>query len=68
VPPPPRNKANLANKIEFELSFALSKLKQQGRLENPARGVWRIPSDSNVVLEVGSSRHPAGQRREGRPI
>ena len=42
VPPPPKNTANLNNKIEFELSFALSKLKQKGLLENPSRGVWRI--------------------------
>jgi hypothetical protein len=43
VPPPPGNQASFNNKVEFSLSFALSHLKHAGRLENPHRGVWRLP-------------------------
>jgi restriction endonuclease Mrr len=46
VPPPPGNNATLPDRIEFELSFALSKLKAAGRLEHPSRGVWRLPPNS----------------------
>jgi hypothetical protein len=43
IPPPPGNQAGFNSKVEFALSFALSRLKKSGRLENPRRGVWRIP-------------------------
>ena len=44
VPPPPRNRGGFHDKIGFELSFALSRLKKAGQLKNPHRGVWRLPA------------------------
>src|SRR3954467_5956599 len=42
VPPPPGNQGSFDSKVEFSLSFALSHLKQAGRVENPRRDVWRV--------------------------
>jgi hypothetical protein len=44
VPPPPRNRGGFHDRIGFELSLALSHLKAAGRLDNPRRGLWRLPS------------------------
>ena len=46
VPPPPRNRGGFDDRIGYELSWALTHLKKAGRLKNPRRGVWRLPTSA----------------------
>jgi hypothetical protein len=42
VPPPPRNRGGFKSWIAYELSFALSDLKDAGWITNPRRGMWTL--------------------------
>lgn len=42
APPPPAAAAKYARMVEYELSWALTNLKRDALLENPARSVWRL--------------------------
>jgi Mrr N-terminal domain len=42
APPPPKANPQYTRLVDYELSWALSKLKRDGLLENPARSIWRL--------------------------
>ena len=42
APPPPAAAVKFARMVDYELSWALTNLKRDGLLENPARSVWRL--------------------------
>ena len=42
APPPPAASVKFASMVDYELSWALTNLKRDGLLENPARSVWRL--------------------------
>ena len=42
APPPPAAAVKFACMVDYELSWALTNLKRDGLLENPARSVWRL--------------------------
>ena len=55
APPPPAAAVKFACMVDYELSWALTNLKRDGLLENPARSVWRL---AGAALEA-PSRAPA---------
>lgn len=42
APPPPAAAVKFASMVDYQLSWALTNLKRDGLLENPARSVWRL--------------------------
>ena len=42
APPPPAAAVKFASMVDYQLSWALTNLKRDGLLENPARAVWRL--------------------------
>ena len=42
APPPPAAAVKFASMVDYQLSWALTNLKRDGLLENPARSVWRF--------------------------
>jgi hypothetical protein len=42
APPPPAAAVKFPSMVDYQLSWALTNLKRDGLLENPARSVWRL--------------------------
>jgi hypothetical protein len=62
APCAPSGGGSYARAVDHELSWALTHLKRDGRVENPRRGIWRLPTAADPPLP-GAAAAPPGETR-----
>ena len=56
APPPAKANPQHTGLVGYELSWALSTLKRDGRLETPTRGVWRLAGTGAAPVSTAAER------------
>ncbi len=59
IVPPQGNRGDFADRITYEISFALSKLKEKGLVSNPERGLWKLATPRRDPKMAGERGNPA---------
>jgi hypothetical protein len=60
--PPIRDRGRSRERVEHELSWALTNLKRDGLVENPARNMWRLTASGRAGPEAALEQPVANER------